>query len=341
MNQPSSSSGFRIGPDDEEIDPYGRPDLPRPRRPRTGEDPRIAKIHRRLTLITLLLPLLFALMVALAYSLLEKRLNKAQSADTAEFQSLLTRMETLAAAGKRTEEGLAEAVLRQEAIEERLEEREAAVKAAVAALEKASKTLRQDLKAAEGKIAPVREQLQVVEATLRRIDAEKADAGRVAAAEKTLADLKRIDPAKLAERVEAVGASVAPLEGQIEAARKALAALEEAHARDQAAAGQAIEGARSEVAQLSADYKQLKKDLVDVLAVTIDQKGLSGAIQAQERTLRAEIQTLRRSLEAKDRALSRLQESLGSLERRVSALGKNRPPLGEPKPGTFIEQNIE
>lgn len=341
MNHPSSSSGFRIGPDDEEIDPYGRPDLPRPRRPRTGEDPRIARVNRRLTLVTLLLPLLFALLVALAYSLLEKRLLSIQSADTAELQTLLAGMESLSAQGKSMEEGLAEAVRQQDLLKQSLEQREAAVKEAVAALEKASRSLRQDLKTVDGKIAPLREQFQAVESKLARIDAEKADAGRVAAAEKTLAELKRTDLAKLAERVEAVNASTAPLSAQIEAARKALSALEESRARDQAAAGQAIEGARSEVAGLSADYRQLKKDLVDVLAVTIDQKGLSGAIQAQEKSLRAEIRTLRRSLDAKDQAISQLQEAVSSLERRVSALGRNRPPLGEPEPGSIIEQNIE
>ncbi|WP_373501207.1 hypothetical protein [Desulfococcus sp.] len=345
MNQRSSSSGFRIGPDDEDIDPdpYGRPGAPR--RARSGEDPRIARLRRRLTLISILMPLLVVLMVALAYGILEKRILKVQHADSAELQVLLKSLGELTAGAKSTKESLAEAVRRQDLLKKSVDDRDASMDEAFMVFEKTSRTLRQDMKAVEGKIVPIHEKLKAVEVHLRRIDAEKADTARIAAAEKALADaladLRNSDLAKLGERIDAVGASVAPVRTDLDASRKALSALEEAHARDHAAVRQAVEGAKGELAGLSADYKQLKKDLVDVLSVTIDQKGLSRAIETQEKNVRAEIQGIKRSLESKDRTLSQLQAELGSLEKRVTALGRNRAPLGAPKPGSFIEQNIE
>lgn len=345
MNQRSSSSGFRIGPDDEDIDPdpYGRPGAPRRTHP--GEDPRIARLRRRLTFISILMPLFVVLMVALAYGILEKRILKMRSAESEELQILVKTMGETAAAAKTLDERLAEVYRRQDQLKQSLDEKEAPMNEAFMVFEKTSRTLRQDLKAVADRIQPINEKLKQVDAHLRRIDAEKADTEQMAASEKALtdavADLRTTDLAKLGERVDAVGASVAPVRADIEAARKALTALEETYARDRAAVGQAIEGAKGELAGLSADYKQLKKDLVDVLSVTIDQKGLSRAIETQERNVRAEIQGIKRSLETKDRTLSQLQAELGSLEKRVTALGRNRAPLGTPKPGSFIEQNIE
>ena len=339
MNQRSSSSGFRIGADDEPVDPYARPGGPRSGH--RGDDPRVARLNRRLTLISILMPVLVVLMVVLSYGILEKRLIKMRSTETEGLQAALRNLAELESVARRLEESLADMAADQETLKRSMNEKEAPMNEAFMVFEKTSAAMRGDLKTVDGKIKAIAENLKQVDGHLKRIDAEKADAARVTAAEDALENLKKTDLAALGAGLDAVKESVEPLNADVRGALKALSAFEEAYARDQGAVRQSIEDARAELAGLSKDYKQLKKDLVDVLSVTIDQKGLTKAIQSQEKNYRAEVQGLARSLDAKDRAISQLQTELKSLERRVAALAKNRGALGTPKPGSFIEQNIE
>ena len=339
MNQKSSSSGFRIGTDDEAIDPYARPGSPKPGR--RGEDPRIARLNRRLTLISILMPILVVLMVALAYGILEKRFLKMRGTETESLQAALKNLAALEAVSKSLEGRLADMADEQEILKKSMDEKEAPMNEAFMVFEKTAASMRGDLKTVDGKIKTIAENLKQVDEHLKRIDAEKADTARVAAAEKALEDLKKTELAKLDARMDTLRESVEPMKTDVQAAREALSAFEEAYTQDKDAASRSIEGAKAELAGMSKDYKQLKKDLVDVLSVTIDQKGLNRAIQNQEKNYRSEVQRLARSLEAKDRAISLLQTQLKSLESRVAVLARNRRPLGNPKPGSFIEQNIE
>jgi chromosome segregation ATPase len=287
------------------------------------------------------MPLLIAAAVALWYVVLEKRVLKDRGVETEAFQSLSENVTALEALARGMDGRLEEMARQQEVLKQSMDEKEAPMTEAFMVFEKTSASLRKELRSVNQHLKNVDEQLGRLDGELKRIDGVKADASEVAAAEKTLEAFRKTELAALDEKLDALGSSFESVEADARDVLKSAADLEEAHARDRDATAQAVEGARAELAGLSADYKQLKKDLVDVLSVTIDQKGLNQAIRNQEKRYRGEIRGLTRSLEAKDRAISLLQTELKSLERRVTALARNRRPLGTPKPGSFIEQNIE
>lgn len=336
MNQKSSSSGFRLGSDDEGTDPYKEYVPPKPGR-RGNEDPRVAKLSRRLTITSLLMPVLVALMVVLGYGLLEKRAAKIRNDDTHTVQALMAELSELEAASGRLEEQVAETARRQESLNQRMIERETPMNEAFLAFEKMSETLGK----VEERLNGIDEKLGRAEVRLQRIDADKANADRVAALEKAFEDLKKTDLATRDARLAALEGDIEPVKSDLQRIQGVLSAIEEDRTRDRAELRETVESAKAELGGLSKDYRQLKKDLVDVLSGTIDQKELNRAVQNMEKNYRAEVKGLTRSLDAKDRTLSLLQSQIKNLESRVAALARSRTPLGTPKPGAFIEQNID
>ena len=336
MNQKSSSSGFRLGSDDEGADPYNEYVPPKPGR-RGNDDPRIAKLSRRLTITSLLMPVFVVLMVALGYGILEKRASKIRNDDAKRVQALMAELSELEAASGRLGEQLVETARQQEIQNQRMIEREIPMNEAFLAFEKMSETLEK----VEERLKGIDEKLGRAEARLQRIDAEKADAERVTTLEKALEDLKKTDLATRDARLATLEGNIEPLKSDLQRIQGVVSAIEEDRTRDRADLRETVESAKAELAGLSKDYRQLKKDLVDVLSVTIDQQELNRAVQNMEKNYRAEVKGLTRSLEAKDRTLTLLQSQIKSLESRVAALARNRGPLGTPKPGAFIEQNID
>ncbi len=332
MNQKSSSSGFRIGADDDGIDPYERPD--RPDRRRRDTDPRVARLNRRVTRVIVVMTIFFIAVAALAYGMFEKRVLSIRSVDTEALAGIRKTLAELEAAAKRVDGRLAEIALEQNVLKKSMDEKEAPMNEAFMVFEKTAGAMRKDLK-------KVDDRLEQLDAHLKRIDTEKADAARVAASEKAMEDLKKTDLPALDARMAAIGQSVEPIRTDLQATREAVSRLEETYTQDKDAVSRSVDAVKTELAGLSRDYKQLKKDLVDVLSVTIDQKGLNKAIQNQEKNFRAEVQALSRSLEAKNQAISQLQSDLRNLERRLAAVARTRRPIGTPKPGSFIEQNID
>ncbi|MEZ4528625.1 MAG: hypothetical protein R2941_22145 [Desulfobacterales bacterium] len=306
-------TGFRIGLDDgdEEIPPPFVRTARDSIQTRTGtaaDALRMGKINRRLTLLALLLPCLFAAALYYVYTDIGRQIVRSEQTRTqAEIQAVSQALDAKSA----------ELSAQYERIQKSLAEKEEPLKEAFLVFEKTSASLVEKLGKMEENLRRFNESKASREA-LESLKKEtggqiKGMAGKVSEMEKNLAPLSE-DLKKIREQLTAVNAGMEKIKAE-------------------------LKNPDTDLKALTQDISRLKSDVVDMLAETIDRKALNSALAVQQRQYQKEVDALGKNLGEKDRSIKTLQKQVSDLEQRVKTLSAR--PMGTPKPGTILEQDIQ
>ncbi|MGE0086104.1 MAG: hypothetical protein AB7S75_16985 [Desulfococcaceae bacterium] len=309
-------TGFRIGLDDaeEEIPPQFVRTARESFQTRTGAAAdilRVEKINRRLTLLALLLPCLFAAALYYVYKDIGRQIALAeQSGAQAGIQAVSRVLDA------KSSELEAQYVQ----IQKSLAEKEEPLKEAFLVFEKTS--------------ASLGEKLGKVEENLRKLSESKAS-------KESLESLKKETGGQvkgMTDRVSEMAKNFGPLSEELKRMKKIEEHLAAVNAELEKVKA-ALKNPDTDIKSLTQDISRLKTDIVDILAETIDRKTLNSAIGAQQKQYQKEIDTLGRSIGEKDKSIKALQKQVSDLENRVKTLSAR--PLGTPKPGTILEQDLQ
>ncbi len=303
-------SGFRIGPEDDGIPSYVR----------TGssnlgdrkESRRLTLVNRRITLFSILIPCLVALMLFAAWLEMNRKLAGLSGSGIQEMQTRLGEME----------KGLAALSEKNAALETSFRDKQAPLNEFLLVFQEMSDGL-------DGKLKKFSDQLEMLQSG--KVDVVALDATRK----------------ELGDELAKTAGEVAAVRKEMESVRTELAAGAEKQAGELAGFAGKLEplaeetgNYRAELEALKADMSQLKKDVVDELGKTLDRNSLKSAVQSQVRVYQKNVDALGRSLSEKDRSLSLLTDRMTKLEKTVQTLSRQRR-LGTPKPGSVIEQDIQ
>jgi chromosome segregation ATPase len=319
-------SGFRIGPEPESD--------PRPserNRPVEGNGPRdrrkLDRLGRRLSWLSILLPLLAVLIAALAYSDLRRRMDAEPEREDATLErtaELRERIDALEQALRDSASPIDEAFLVFErtnaAVQEDIRRLDIRIdqlrtgKAEIADLEAVRIDLEERVAAVSGEVAPLREDMAAVRENLADVR-ETLDTLRTSAAELETRTIARVD--------ERTG-EMADIQDELTAG---VASLAEGNAR------------------LRAELDQMAEQIIEALRVVEASRGrgdVDAALAAQKREMEREMAALKREINASDGRARTLRRDMDALQRRVESLARQRQqPLGTPDPGTVLEQDLQ
>lgn len=316
-------SGFRIGPEPESD--------PRPserNRPVEGNGSRdrrkLDRLGRRLSWLSILLPLLAVLVAALAYSDLRRRMDAEPEREDATLErtaELRERIDALEQALRDSASPIDEAFLVFErtnaAVQEDIRRLDIRIdqirtgKAEIADLEAVRIDLEERVAAVSGEVAPLREDMAAVRETL--------DTLRTSATELETRTIARVD-----ERIDERTGEMADIQDELTAG---VASLAEGNAR------------------LRAELDQMAEQIIEALRVVEASRGrgdVDAALAAQKREMEREMAALKREINASDGRTRTLRRDMDALQRRVESLARQRQqPLGTPDPGTVLEQDLQ
>lgn len=322
-------TGFRIGMDDETIGGVvragGEPLYSGQRDPR-----RIDLINRRITLFSILIPLLVAVMLVAAYVAVATGMVNVGSGSTAALAEVAERLnaidaklEEVAARIETVESAAANdrgtpidefALVFQETIDglkvsmKSLEDQLVALKGGkvdLIALDEYKETVADRLKGATDEIAAIREEIGAFRKGLTEATEKREE--RLAALEETVAPL--------AESIAPIADKIAPLTENLEISQE-------------------------QVKGMKAEVEQLRKEMIAELGSVMDAKGVRRIVSASVGDLGKQIESLKGSLAAERRNVEQLKRSVETLETTVRSLSRAQR-LGTPQPGTVLEQDIQ
>ncbi len=308
-------TGFRIGLDDEEEEippPFVRTAKdsiqPRTRAGTAADTLRMGKINRRLILLAIVLPCLFAGALYYVYADIGRQIVRSEQTRTqAEVQAVSQALDAKSA----------ELTAQYEQIQKSLTEKEEPLKEAFLVFEKTS--------------ASLVEKLKKVEENLHKFNDSKAS-------KESLENLKKETGGQMkgmTDKVSEIAKNFAPLAQDLKKMGEGLTAVNAEMEKLKAA----LKNPDSDLKALTQDMSRLKTDIVDMLSETIDRKSLNTALAVQQRQTQKEMDILTKSLDEKDKTIRALQKQMADLEKRVKSLAAR--PLGTPKPGTILEQDIQ
>ena len=264
---------------------------------------RIDRIGQRLTLISVLLPILIIVILTLGYLDLKRRVIGLQDSGSATVQHLSNDLES----------------------------RFSTLSVRVAELEQSLEKRLTDL---DRKAADQATRLAPIAADLKRLASEKADRGEIKAA--TAALEKQLPP--IVERLGSQEQALGALKGHIEAQNAGLARSIESVTADLAALQTHLAAVEGNLTGIFEDMKQIKEarqalqvELTRIATLKADQKAVDAALQHQLETVQGQLQATAESL---NKRLERLTQRLEQTERAPTpAAPPPRPPVQPvPKP---------
>ncbi|MFP4031764.1 MAG: hypothetical protein ACLFRG_03560 [Desulfococcaceae bacterium] len=318
------NSGFRIGPEEEAYRRRASSAMPS-----AGTDRRkLQKLNRRLTWLAVLLPLLVAVAVGMAYVDLRNRMDGGDpEADYATGEQVAALQEQLTA------------------LEQTAQDKEDPMNEAFLVFERTTASVQEDLRTLGIRI----DQLKTGKAEIADLEtARKALEERI----QTLSDrysavVENLTP--LQENLAALGTSVENLQttvsGLEEQVNTQIAEQTAGLAETQMALSNRLDETVRTSETLRAELDQLAEQVIAALKVVEntaqDRGNVDEAIAAQKREMDRTATTLNREINANDARTRSLRRDLDALQRRVESLARQqRRPLGTPPRGGVLEQDL-
>jgi chromosome segregation ATPase len=319
------NSGFRIGPEEEAYRRRAGSAMPSS----AGTDRRrLEKVNRRLTWLAVLLPLLVAVAVGLAYFDLRNRTDGGgPEADFATAEQVTALREELAA------------------LEQTVQDKESPMNEAFLVFERTTASLQEDLRTLGIRI----DQLKTGKAEIADLEtARKALEERIQTlSERYSAVVENLTP--LQENLTALGTSVGNLQttvsGLEEQVNTQIAEQTAGLAETQMAISNRLDETVRTSETLKAELDQLAEQVIAALKVVEnraeDRGNVDAAISAQRREMDQTVTTLNREINANDARTRSLRRDLDALQRRVESLARQQQrPLGTPPRGGVLEQDL-
>jgi chromosome segregation ATPase len=318
------NSGFRIGPEEEAHRRRTSSTMPS-----AGTDRRkLQTLNRRLTWLAVLLPLLVAVAVGLAYFDLRSRMDVGgPEADYAAAEQVTALREQLAT------------------LEQSVQDKESPMNEAFLVFERTTASLQEDLRTLDIRI----DQLKTGKAEIADLEtARKALEERIQTlSERYSAVVENLTP--LQENLTALGTSVGNLRttvsGLEEQVNTQIAEQTAGLAETQMALSNRLEETARSSETLKAELDQLAEQVIAALEVVEnraeDRGNVDAAIAEQKREMDRTVTTLNREINANDARTRSLRRDLDALQRRMESLARQQQrPLGTPPRGGVLEQDL-
>ncbi|GBC60716.1 hypothetical protein DENIS_1673 [Desulfonema ishimotonii] len=302
-------AGFRIGRETHEdvsqtvFTHSGREDRPPVRENQRADRKRLDRINRRLSLISVLLPCLLAVILYFFYQDVRKRFD--QMGDNGATEARAT--------AEQLKQDVADLSEKYRKLKTSIDEKEAPMNEVFLVFEKTAGSLKEGL-------AGVRERLDAM-------DAAKADTQQ-------LAD----EAARLTAALVPLQESLQGVRDQVQSLDEKYAAQFAALDESRGGTSEEMAGVKEDLGGMKDELARMKADTIDVLSTTIDRKALNAAIKKQTGTYQRKISSLTQRLSEKESEIRALQKKVRALDSRMKSIGQKS--LGTPKPGTFIEQDL-
>ncbi|WP_207688261.1 hypothetical protein [Desulfonema limicola] len=322
-------SGFKIDMNDEGPNSYIR----------TGHDPvqkriearRLDKINRRITWISILLPCLVCVIVLAAYLDLKK--NFSSTNNTLEIktftQNLEARLTALAGQYKKIEESL-------NTKENPYNEVFLAYETTTGALEKSLQELQNrinDIDLAKADKTQMETSVNALKDEIQKLSENMAEADKAAA--QLNSQVKEQVDNQVKEQIKAISSDIQASRDELKKLKEKMSLeLEESLAKINESSGVS----KQDIDLLSSEIKKVKKDVIDVLADTIDRKTLNSELGKQDRIYKKEIDFIVKTLGDKEDSIRSLKSSVQNLETRIKTLSRKQ--MGIPEPGKVLEQDL-